>query len=410
MTSDEGIREIRDHWERQARLDPLWAILSDPAKKGRKWRAAAFFETGRNEISVLMFRLRVLGIPFVPGRALDFGCGIGRLSQALASHFDGVAGIDISETMIKLAGLANQFPGKVRYFRSEDENLGLFGDAEFDFIYTNIVLQHIRPEFVRGYWGGFRRVLKPGGLMVFQLPSHRREFDAAWNDVGPMAPEAYAAQISLGEVPAPLIAPSERLTLEVRVRNSSPRDWVRSNAAPVRAANHWLTGDGRTMLVQDDGRADLPAIVKAGEESLVFLTVTAPPEEGDYRCEVDLVHEMVAWFKDRGSPTVQNEIRVRTPATKDPFSSLGGAAESLPPTGGRTTAEPEGRGLDDEIRSSLPPEAAGPEDAPMFGIPREDVVEFFESRGDSVLLIEEDSHAGKEWIGFCYYVRRARKS
>ena len=47
MTSDEGIRKIRGHWERQARLDPLWAILSDPARKGRKWRAAAFFETGR---------------------------------------------------------------------------------------------------------------------------------------------------------------------------------------------------------------------------------------------------------------------------------------------------------------------------------------------------------------------------
>ena len=66
MAEDQGTRDIRDHWERQARLDPLWAILSDPAKKGRKWRPAEFFETGRNEISVLMFRLRVLGIPVSP--------------------------------------------------------------------------------------------------------------------------------------------------------------------------------------------------------------------------------------------------------------------------------------------------------------------------------------------------------
>jgi SAM-dependent methyltransferase len=410
MTADQGIRDIRDHWERQARLDPLWAILSDPAKKGRKWQAADFFETGRREISVLMFRLRAQGIPVAHGQALDFGCGIGRLSQALVPHFDRVAGVDISETMIKLAGLANQFPGKVRYFRSEDENLGLFGDAEFDFIYTNIVLQHIRPEIVRGYWGGFRRVLKPGGLLIFQLPSHRRAIDAAGNGAAPMAPEAYAARISLGEIPAPLFAPSERITLEVRVRNASPRDWVRSEAAPVRVANHWLSSDGRTMLVQDDGRADLPAVVKAGEECLVFLAVTTPPEQGDYRLEVDLVHEMVAWFKERGSPTAQSEVRVRTGAAADVLSPKAGATDFLSPSAGPSSSELEERGLDEKLKNALPREAGDPDDAPMFGIPRADVVDFFASRGDSVLQIDEDSHAGREWVGFRYYVRRSRES
>lgn len=410
MTADQGIREIRDHWEKQARLDPLWAILSDPAKKGRKWRAADFFETGRREISVLMFRLRVKGIPVARGQALDFGCGIGRLSQALAPHFDRVAGVDISETMIKLAGLANQFPEKVRYFRSEDENLALFGDAEFDFIYTNIVLQHIRPEIVRGYWVGFRRILKPGGLLIFQLPSHPRELKITGNEAAPMAPEAYAARISMGEIPAPLFAPSERITLEVRVRNASPRDWVRSEASPIRVANHWLSGDGRTMLVQDDGRADLPAVVKAGEECLVFLTITTPPEHGNYRWEVDLVHEMVAWFKERGSPTAQGEVQIRTSATPKPSSSTAGATDFLSPSAGPSSPEPEERGLDEKLYSALPREAGNPEDAPMFGIPREDVVDFFASRGDSVLQIDEDSHAGREWVGFRYYVRRAQES
>jgi SAM-dependent methyltransferase len=410
MTEAQGIREIRDHWERQARLDPLWAILSDPAKKGRKWRAADFFETGREEISVLMFRLRVLGIPVAHDQALDFGCGIGRLTQALAPHFDRVAGVDISETMIKLAGLANRFPGKVRYFRSGDENLDLFGDAEFEFIYSNIVLQHIRPEISRIYLGAFRRILKPGGLLVFQLPSHRREIDAAGNDAGPMAPEAYAARISLGEISAPSIAPGERITLEVRVGNASPRDWVRSEIAPVRVANHWLSGDGRAMLVHDDGRADLPAIMKAGEESLVYLTITAPPEEGDFRCEVDLVHEMVAWFKERGSPAAQGQIRVRAGATAAPPSPEAGAAELLAPTAAALTPDSEERRLDETLENALPPETGGSEDAPMFGIPRAGIVDFFESRGDSILHIDEDSHAGKEWVGFCYYVRRGEKS
>jgi SAM-dependent methyltransferase len=404
MTEDREIQAIRDHWERQARLDPLWAILSDPAKKGRKWRPADFFETGRREISVLLFGLRGLGIPVARGQALDFGCGIGRLTQALAPFFDRVAGVDISEKMIELAGLANQWPGKVRYFRSGDENLGLFGDAEFDFIYTNIVLQHIRPEIVRGYWSGFRRVLKPGGLLVFQLPSHRREIDAAWNNVGPMAPEAYAARISLGEIPARAVAPAERLTIEVRVRNASPRDWVRSEIAPVRVANHWLGGDGRTMLVQDDGRADLPAVVRAGEECLAFLTVTAPPEEGDYRCEVDLVHEMNAWFKDRGSPTARTGIRVRANESAGPAASADPAASG--PGAERPAREADDRRILAALERSPSGEFEDPGPSPMFAIPRADVVDFFESRGDSVLRVDEDSHAGKEWAGFRYYVRK----
>ena len=92
-----------------------------------------------------------------------------------------------------------------------------------------------------------------------------------------MAPEAYAARISLGRgAGAPQFAPGERITLEVRVRNASPRDWTRSEIAPVRVANHWLSDDGRTMLVQDDGRADLPGVVKAGDECLVFLDGDGP--------------------------------------------------------------------------------------------------------------------------------------
>jgi SAM-dependent methyltransferase len=408
MTDDPGIRDIRGHWERQARIDPLWAILSDPAKKGRKWRPAEFFETGRREISVLMFNLRRLGIPVARDAALDFGCGVGRLSQALALHFDRVAGVDISETMIRLAETANRFPGKVRYVRSENEDLPLFGDAEFDFIYTNIVLQHLPPALIRGFWGGFRRVLKPGGLLVFQLPSHRIDLDAPASSIEAMAPEAYAARIALGDIPGSSLAPSESVTLEVRIRNASPRDWVRSEIAPIRAANHWLSGDGQAMLVQDDGRADLPPVVEAGGECLVFLEVTAPPEPGRYRLEVDLVHEMVAWFKDRGSPAPQVGIRVREGDAADPVS----AAVAAPDGTGWQPAGP-GPGSEDPkiLEALLGPRAGAVEDpgaSPMYGILRADVVEFFESRGDRMLHVEEDSHAGKEWAGFRYYVGRGK--
>ena len=61
-------------------------------------------ETGEREISLLMHEMRSLGISVNQhGRALDFGCGVGRLTQALARRFDTVVGVDVSPQMVRLA-------------------------------------------------------------------------------------------------------------------------------------------------------------------------------------------------------------------------------------------------------------------------------------------------------------------
>ena len=69
---------------------PLWAILSDPARRGRRWDLATFFGTEEREISTLMHQLSswLKGQSFPRESALGFGCGVGRLSQALARYFD----------------------------------------------------------------------------------------------------------------------------------------------------------------------------------------------------------------------------------------------------------------------------------------------------------------------------------
>jgi 2-polyprenyl-3-methyl-5-hydroxy-6-metoxy-1,4-benzoquinol methylase len=105
-------------WESAAQRDPLWAILSDPAKKGRRWTTREFFITGQREISLLMYQLRQLGHLPAAGRALDFGC-IGRLTQALARFFPEVIGVDISPTMLRLAAQANMAPDRVCYVRNQ---------------------------------------------------------------------------------------------------------------------------------------------------------------------------------------------------------------------------------------------------------------------------------------------------
>jgi ubiquinone/menaquinone biosynthesis C-methylase UbiE len=160
----------QSEWEDLARLDPLWAILTDRGKQFGKWNRDEFFHSGETEINHLMASCGfVVGND---GKALDFGCGVGRLSRALRPYFAEVYGVDISEEMVRLA---REFTPNCRFLVNQDTKLRLFGDNYFDFIYSNRVLQH-QPSrrLVENYIREFVRVVKPRGMVVFQLPFRRR--------------------------------------------------------------------------------------------------------------------------------------------------------------------------------------------------------------------------------------------
>jgi|LauGreDrversion2_6_1035139.scaffolds.fasta_scaffold28841_2 ubiquinone/menaquinone biosynthesis C-methylase UbiE len=165
------INKWQDNWNELGKEDPLWVVLTDPSRKDGKWKPAEFFATGQLEVSEVMARAAEVHPTLQKGKALDFGCGVGRLSQALAAHFDEVYGVDISPSMIGHAVRFNQFPDRCRFHVNGSERLELFPDASFDLIYSNIVLQHIEPQYSKQYIAEFVRLLKPGGLLVFQILS-----------------------------------------------------------------------------------------------------------------------------------------------------------------------------------------------------------------------------------------------
>lgn len=165
------LRAQQEHWDRLAREDPFWAILTDPAKRHGGWDAEQFFSTGRDEIAYAMQYAESLGLPAECRHALDFGCGAGRLTQALAGHFDRVTGVDISPAMIDLARQYNRAGERCAYVVNGEEHLGQFADGSFDLIYSRIVLQHLPARLARRYVREFVRLLRPHGLALFQLPA-----------------------------------------------------------------------------------------------------------------------------------------------------------------------------------------------------------------------------------------------
>jgi 2-polyprenyl-3-methyl-5-hydroxy-6-metoxy-1,4-benzoquinol methylase len=168
-TVEMNIQKIHKNWTELGEGDPLWVVLTDPTKRGNKWDVDEFLDTGRQEIAQLMRKLDTLGIATSKERALDFGCGVGRLSQALAAHWTKVDGVDVSTSMIERAKSINRFSDRVSFHVNVSEDLSAFPDATYDFIYSNIALQHIPPQFQLQYVADFVRLLKHNtGIAVFQ--------------------------------------------------------------------------------------------------------------------------------------------------------------------------------------------------------------------------------------------------
>jgi SAM-dependent methyltransferase len=167
------LERVRQQWNELGERDPLWAILTRPGKQDGGWEPAEFFQTGVTEIGAAINKAQQLS-PLRFGTAVDFGCGVGRLTQALGEHFERVVGIDVAGSMIDAAIRFNRFPGRCEYIHNVAANLGGVADASVDLVYSSITLQHMVPELSRRYIGEFFRIARPGAQIIFQLPVRPR--------------------------------------------------------------------------------------------------------------------------------------------------------------------------------------------------------------------------------------------
>lgn len=165
---------VQKSWEKLGETDPISAML--PADlRGRISGLEEFFASGQREIDDLMKYVTSLGINLERKKALDFGCGLGRCSQALAGYFDEVYGVDIASSMIELANKYNRDSNKCRYLVNQTNDLQIFENNSVDFVWSYGVLHLVEPHYFRDYIKEFLRVLVPGGLAVFHQSAEPAE-------------------------------------------------------------------------------------------------------------------------------------------------------------------------------------------------------------------------------------------
>lgn len=164
------LKELQKEWDTFGKVNPKWAIYN---KSGSNISIEEFFKTGEREIDNVRRYLLSRKVSVKKSMALDFGCGMGRLTQAFSKMFNKVYGVDISKSMIELANKYNKYPKKCKYILNDKDNLSVFRNNTFDFVYTNIVLQHMKPKYALAYIKEFLRILRPEGILLFQIPSRR---------------------------------------------------------------------------------------------------------------------------------------------------------------------------------------------------------------------------------------------
>ena len=133
------------------------------------------------------------------------------------------------------------------------------------------------------------------------------------------APEAAAlpehgfkARITIADPPTRLRA-GQKETINVRVRNTSDVAWPAKAGeelkGTVAVSNSWLDENG-TLLTNLDGRMGILSGLAPGGEVELPLQITAPKEPGNYILELDMVQELVAFFKEKGNETLRVKVRV----------------------------------------------------------------------------------------------------
>ena len=165
--SNEVNERMRAEWNERAREDAHYYVAfgsRDQDEEGFLATAADAIRAVKDELK----RLPASGI--AARRALEIGCGPGRLMKPLSRFFGEIHGVDVSDEMIRMARERLSGIPHAHVHVSSGAGLPQFASESFDLVFSYAVYQHIPSrEVVLEYMRETVRVLKPGGVFRGQF-------------------------------------------------------------------------------------------------------------------------------------------------------------------------------------------------------------------------------------------------
>jgi SAM-dependent methyltransferase len=169
ISAEEQLQKMRDDWDQRARENARYYVCT----AAKEWTDDEFFATGERSVAE---DIRTDMENICQGkspremRVLEIGCGVGRMTRALANLFGEVHGVDVSGEMVRQAALALRDRPNAFVYQNNGKDLTVVPPLSFDFAFSSIVFQHIPSrEVIENYVREVHRLLRPGALFKFQV-------------------------------------------------------------------------------------------------------------------------------------------------------------------------------------------------------------------------------------------------
>lgn len=163
------LAKMRDDWNARARRNAEHYIADGQIQ----WDTDEFLASGRTTAAqdILTDMGNICrGVDPKNIRVLELGCGIGRVTRALAEIFGSVQGVDVSPEMISRAKVALEALPNIKVDVIDGATLESIGAARFDFAYSCCVFHHISSyEVIRSLTAEIGERLEPGSLFKFEV-------------------------------------------------------------------------------------------------------------------------------------------------------------------------------------------------------------------------------------------------
>jgi SAM-dependent methyltransferase len=178
---------VRQTWSHLGRARPYFSVLTNQRYLPDSISAQAierFYASGAREVQATMAILARHGFRSPEAKVcLEYGCGLGRVTLALAKVFKQVHAYDISDNHLALAkkralelGINNIEFHLCSAQRVVDEL------ANCDFYYSRLVFQHNPPPIIRSLICEALNSLRSGGIAIFQVPTYMPKYQFRIDD------------------------------------------------------------------------------------------------------------------------------------------------------------------------------------------------------------------------------------
>jgi SAM-dependent methyltransferase len=226
----DSIKQMRDLWNSMNRKSKFGYISF--LQKGHEWDSAEFHLTGIRFVEQMCRRFQDYGtVKLDRANVLEIGCGVGRFLKPLACRFKQVYGVDISKRMLNSArkycvGIPN-----IEYHLNDGRTLKEFQNDSLDYCVSAGVFQHIIEfEVILSYIKEALRILRPGGLFLFQFEGNR----SSKNGKGIVGAKITASDLDVGLEGAPF---------KIREVSKDPRDAVHNVVIMLEKGNSQETSN-----------------------------------------------------------------------------------------------------------------------------------------------------------------------